>query len=113
MQLRAVSSFTAANDQSNVLVSTSTQPLSAPFQDNASAVNALLQDLHSKVARICEGGGAKAVDRHRKRNKLPPRERIAALLDPGSPFLELSQLAGYDLYGDTQIHISNTPNYLI
>ena len=99
-QMRAVSSFTSAHDQSNVLTSTSTQPLSVPFQDNASALNVLLQDLHSKVTRICEGGGAKAVERHRKRNKLPPRERIAALLDPGSPFLELSQLAGYDLYGD-------------
>ena len=83
--------------------------MSAPFKENADALNALLQDLHGKVAKICEGGGAKAVDRHRKRNKLPPRERIAAFLDPGSPFLELSQLAGYNLYGDAPTLIRLTP----
>ena len=59
----------------------------------------LLEELYGKVTRVCEGGGAKAVERHRSRDKLLPRERIAALLDPGSPFLELSQLAGFNLYG--------------
>ncbi|CAL5220640.1 g2684 [Coccomyxa viridis] len=43
------------------------------------------------------------MERHRKRKKLPPRERIAALLDPGSPFLELSQLAGCNLYGKEDV----------
>ena len=45
------------------------------------------------------GGGPKAVERHVARGKLPPRERVAALLDEGSPFLELSPLAGHALYG--------------
>jgi hypothetical protein len=97
--VRAVSSIATAKDSSNVLLSTATQPLSVPFQENASALSALLQDLQSKVARVREGGGAKAMSRHRERNKLAPRERITALLDPGSPFLELSQLAGFNLYG--------------
>lgn len=97
---RAVSSIAAANDTSNILASTVLQPLSKPFRENADAMAAMLQDLHGKIARICEGGGEKAVERHLKRNKLPPRERIAALLDPGSPFLELSQLAGRQLYGE-------------
>lgn len=100
--MRALTSLKIASDQSNVLATTTTQPHSAPFQENASALNALLQDLNGKVARICEGGGAKAVERHRKRNKLPPRERIGAFLDQGSPFLEFSQLAGFNLYGDSR-----------
>lgn len=106
VQMRAMSSIASAHDQSNMLSSTSTQPLSAPFQENASALDALLQDLHGKIAGACEGGGAKAMERHRKRKKLPPRERIAALLDPGSPFLELSQLAGCNLYGDASLYTS-------
>ena len=60
----------------------------------------LVDRLRDDVARICEGGGPKAVARHRARHKMLPRERISALLDPGSPFLELSQLAGKDLYDE-------------
>ena len=112
VQMRALSSIAPTQDQSNVIASTTTQPLSAPFQENAGALDALLQDLHGKIARACEGGGAKAMERHRKRNKLPPRERIAALLDPGSPFLELSQLAGFALYGDAFSHTFCTPALL-
>ena len=98
-RIRAASLSSAARDESNILSSTITQPLSAKFQENASALSTVLEELYGKVARVCEGGGAKAVERHRSRNKLLPRERIAALLDPGSPFLELSQLAGFNLYG--------------
>ena len=46
-----------------------------------------------------QGGGAKAIARHRSRSKLLPRERIDRLLDPGAPFLELSPLAGKGMYG--------------
>eukprot|EP00850_Spirogloea_muscicola_P004058 SM000017S02798 [mRNA] locus=s17:331791:335191:+ [translate_table: standard] len=60
----------------------------------------LLADLAAEVAKVREGGGAKAVERHRARGKLLPRERIDRLLDRGSPFLELSQLAGRGLYED-------------
>lgn len=52
------------------------------------------------VSSHLAGGGAKAVERHRSRNKLTARERIDAMLDDGTPFLELSQLAGEGLYGD-------------
>ena len=98
-RIRAASFSSAARDGSNILSSTITQPLSVKFQENASALSTVLDELYGKVARVCEGGGGKAVERHRSRNKLLPRERIAALLDPGSPFLELSQLAGFNLYG--------------
>jgi len=56
--------------------------------------------LRLKVHQIHQGGGEKARLRHTSRGKLLPRERLNALLDPGSPFLELSQLAAYEVYDD-------------
>ena len=61
-------------------------------------MRALVQDLRDKVAVIREGGGAEARRRHLARGKLLARERIRSLLDPGSPFLELSQFAAYGMY---------------
>ncbi|XP_060572168.1 methylcrotonoyl-CoA carboxylase beta chain, mitochondrial-like [Ruditapes philippinarum] len=58
----------------------------------------LVSELRGKVSTILQGGGEKARQRHMSRGKLLPRERIMKLLDPESPFLELSQLAGYELY---------------
>jgi 3-methylcrotonyl-CoA carboxylase beta subunit len=72
---------------------------SAGFRANAAAMRALVDDLHAQVALIREGGGARAVERHVSRGKMLPRARIRALLDPGAPFLELSQLAAHAMYG--------------
>ena len=63
-------------------------------------MQSLLEDLQLLIRRATAGGGSQAVARHKERGKLLPRERIAALLDQGAPFLELSQLAGHDLYGE-------------
>jgi 3-methylcrotonyl-CoA carboxylase beta subunit len=71
---------------------------SAEFASNADAMHALVTDLREKVAEVSQGGGENARKRHLSRNKLLPRDRIAGLIDPGSPFLELSQLAAYGLY---------------
>jgi 3-methylcrotonyl-CoA carboxylase beta subunit len=68
------------------------------FAANARAMRALVDDLRAKAARIREGGGAAALERHRARGKLPARERIDLLLDPLSPFLEIGQFAAFDLY---------------
>ena len=73
---------------------------SAEFQANADAMQALVDDLRRKVAAIQQGGGAKAREKHLARGKLLPRERIRQLLDVGSPFLELSQLAADGVYAD-------------
>lgn len=56
-------------------------------------------ELRDKISKVKEAGGPKNVEKHRLRNKLLARERVDLLLDQGSPFLELSQLAGDDLYG--------------
>ena len=55
-------------------------------------------DLRAKVAEIKQGGGTRSRERHLSRGKLLPRERVRTLLDPGTPFLELSQLAAYGVY---------------
>ena len=70
------------------------------FTRNRDALAALVADLKTKIATIEQGGGDAARARHAGRGKLLPRERVAALLDPGSPFLELSQLAAYGMYDD-------------
>ena len=59
---------------------------------------ALVAELRERTERARQGGGEKYVQRHREQGKLPVRERIDQLLDPGSPFLELSPLAAWDLY---------------
>jgi 3-methylcrotonyl-CoA carboxylase beta subunit len=76
------------------------KPRSEEFQANARAMRALVDDLKTQVQRIKNGGGEAARERHLSRGKLLPRERIRRLLDPGSPFLELSQLAAYGMYDD-------------
>jgi 3-methylcrotonyl-CoA carboxylase beta subunit len=68
------------------------------FADNADAMRALVADLRAKVHEIKQGGGDRARDRHLSRGKLLPRDRVRTLLDPGTPYLELSQLAAFDVY---------------
>ncbi|MEO8486581.1 MAG: carboxyl transferase domain-containing protein [Betaproteobacteria bacterium] len=82
------------------VLETRLDPRDPVFSSNREAMGALVADLRAKVAKIEEGGGEVASARHVARGKLLPRDRIRALIDPGSPFLELSQLAAYGLYDD-------------
>ncbi|HWH41674.1 MAG TPA: carboxyl transferase domain-containing protein [Usitatibacter sp.] len=75
-------------------------PSSPAFRENAAHHRALAADLRSRVSAVGEGGGPEAQKKHTARGKLLPRDRVAALLDPGAPFLELSQLAAFGMYGD-------------
>jgi 3-methylcrotonyl-CoA carboxylase beta subunit len=72
----------------------------ADFAANSTAMRELVADLRAKVAAIVTGGGEAARAKHTARGKLLPRERVCQLLDPGSPFLELSQFAAYRVYDD-------------
>ena len=62
--------------------------------ENRSAMDAMVEDLRTKLRLVESGGGEAAVARHKSRGKLFARDRIEALLDPGTPFLELAPLAG-------------------
>lgn len=73
------------------------------YKENDAALRADVATLRERVAEVSLGGGEKYTKLHKSRGKLLPRERIQRLIDPGSPFLELSQLAAYDLYGDENV----------
>src|SRR6185503_7657037 len=77
---------------------THVDPADPTFQTNRDRLKQLVDELRERVAAAREGGGAKYLERHRAQGKLPVRDRLARLLDPGSPFLELSPLAAYDMY---------------
>jgi 3-methylcrotonyl-CoA carboxylase beta subunit len=79
---------------------TQLSPRAADFQANAAAMRALVDGLRSQLWRVEQGGGDAARARHTARGKLLPRERVQLLLDPGTPFLELSPLAALGLYPD-------------
>ncbi|BBK32827.1 3-methylcrotonyl-CoA carboxylase beta subunit [Stella humosa] len=83
----------------SVIVS-SADPRSDGFRRNAEGMAEQVADLERTLARARAGGGEKAMARHLSRGKLPPRERVATLLDPGTPFLELAPLAAWGMYGD-------------
>ena len=74
-------------------------PRSADFKANSAHMRALVADLREKVAKITVGGDEAARQKHVARGKLLPRERVRTLLDPGSPFLEIGQLAAFGMYG--------------
>ncbi len=73
---------------------------SEEFHANRAAMRAVVADLQEKRAVAAVGGPEKMRERHLARGKLLPRDRVLGLIDPGSPFLELSQLAAFDMYGD-------------
>jgi 3-methylcrotonyl-CoA carboxylase beta subunit len=70
------------------------------YQANADVMRTLVAQLRERTALCAQGGSALARERHRSRGKLLVRERLDLLLDPGTPFLELSPLAAYELYGN-------------
>jgi 3-methylcrotonyl-CoA carboxylase beta subunit len=73
---------------------------SEAFRANAERMRTLVDDLRAKAERVAQGGGEAARQKHLARGKLLPRERVEHLLDPGTPFLEVGQLAALGLYND-------------
>ncbi|HYK05440.1 MAG TPA: carboxyl transferase domain-containing protein, partial [Thermoanaerobaculia bacterium] len=73
---------------------------SPEFASNAERIQGLVDELKARVEKAGQGGGPKYIERHREQGKMPPRDRIAALLDPDTPFLELSPLAANGMYDD-------------
>ncbi|WP_323010104.1 carboxyl transferase domain-containing protein [Paracoccus sp. (in: a-proteobacteria)] len=79
---------------------TSVLPSSETFRANRMAHLAMLDTVRKAALAAAAGGGANAVERHVARGKMPPRERVANLLDPGSPFLEIGATAAHGMYDD-------------
>lgn len=74
------------------------QPSSAEFRSNAEYHHGLARELEARMKEVREGGGKELRERHEKRGKLFVRDRIAKLIDPGTPFLEIAPLAAWDMY---------------
>ncbi|AOE88117.1 carboxyl transferase domain-containing protein [Pseudomonas sp. TCU-HL1] len=82
------------------VISSQINTRSSNFSENCQKMVEQVDALRTLLASVHEGGGAKAQERHTSRGKLLPRERINRLLDPGSPFLEIGQLAAHEVYGE-------------
>jgi len=80
------------------ILSTQLQPRGEAFKANATAMQTLVDDLDAQLARVALGGGDAPRAKHLARGKLLPRDRVAQLLDPGSPFLEVAPLAALHVY---------------
>nr|CDJ93509.1 Carboxyl transferase and Ribonuclease III domain containing protein [Haemonchus contortus] len=76
---------------------------SEEYKQNYTQMKEIVDDLRQKISKITEGGGEKARALHKKRGKMLARERINTLIDPGTSFLELSQLAGFQMYGNEEV----------
>jgi 3-methylcrotonyl-CoA carboxylase beta subunit len=84
----------------SVLLCSAIDPSSEAFAENRRAHAELGADLDRQFERVLAGGGDKATAKHAGRGKMLPRDRVAGLLDRGSPFLELSTLAAHGMYDD-------------
>src|SRR5579885_849284 len=84
--------------ESMTKIKTNLSTTSTTFKSNASAMSALVEELRARMATAALGGDEKSRKRHTERGKLLPRARVERLIDPGSPFLELSPLAAYGMY---------------
>ena len=73
-------------------------PRSEGYAANKAAMQALINELHANIDKVAEGGGERYSARHKSRGKLLVRERIARLVDPGAPFLEIGQFAAWEMY---------------
>jgi acetyl-CoA carboxylase carboxyltransferase component len=80
------------------VLETHIQPTSDLYRENEQTNISLLETLRERLGTVRSGGGSEAIARHRARGKLLARERIDTLLDPGSPFLEFSTLAAWEMY---------------
>src|SRR5688572_28197371 len=81
------------------MIKSKINPRSAEFKANADRMRSLVGDLREKIEIVSQGGDDSARKKHVSRGKLLPRDRVRGLLDPGSPFLEIGQLAAWDMYG--------------
>ncbi|KAI7865073.1 methylcrotonoyl-CoA carboxylase beta chain [Spinellus fusiger] len=90
--------YHAMHENQSAILPNNVETASATFKENAQKMDRLVDDLNLTMEKIKLGGGDFARKRHLSRNKMLPRDRINRLLDPGSPFLELSAFAGYNLY---------------
>lgn len=98
-QHRGVATYTSAQQASQIsILQTTVDKNSEGFKENAAALSELTQKIAQLHEKAAEGGPQKARDKHVQRGKMLVRDRVTALIDPGTSFLELSALAGHGVY---------------
>ncbi|KAI1918723.1 Methylcrotonoyl-CoA carboxylase beta chain, mitochondrial [Ophidiomyces ophidiicola] len=101
---RSIANHTHTHQASAISVlPTAVDPSSADFQQNAQQMHELLAHMATLHTGIAQGGPQKARDKHLARGKMLPRDRVTGLIDPGTSFLELSPLAGHQMYGADEV----------
>ncbi|RII22980.1 methylmalonyl-CoA carboxyltransferase 12S subunit [Alternaria sp. MG1] len=102
--IRNTATFTHSHHAEAVsVIPTTVDTSNADFKENKRQMDEATENLVNLHTKIAQGGPQKARDKHIQRGKMLVRDRISALIDPGTPFLELSQMAGYDMYGEDDV----------
>lgn len=101
---RGVATFTPSHQASAIsVIKSNVDPSSPEFQENQRLMDEAISRLETLTRKVQEGGPAKAREKHLLRKKMLPRDRVTALIDPGTTFLELSPLAGHELYPEADV----------
>jgi 3-methylcrotonyl-CoA carboxylase beta subunit len=101
---RSIATFTPPTQASAIsLIQSNVDPSSEEFKENERQMGEVMARMRELTRKAGMGGSAKAREKHIARKKMLPRDRVAALIDPGTTFLELSPLAGQDLYPEAEV----------
>lgn len=84
-------------------IQTNVDPSSEEFKENEKSMAEVMARLQDLTQKIQKGGSEKARQKHLQRKKMLPRDRVTALIDPGTTFLELSPMAGFELYPEADV----------
>src|SRR4030081_3073666 len=97
--IRSIASYVPRHQANAIsILPTTVDPSSPEFQENAQQMGEVIARLETLTKKVRQGGPPKAREKHIARKKMLPRDRVTALIDPGTSFLELSPLAGEGLY---------------
>ncbi|KAK1590839.1 carboxyl transferase [Colletotrichum navitas] len=101
---RTVATFTPPHQASAISrIQTNVDPTSEEFKENKQHMGEVMKKLQDLTRKVHLGGSAKAREKHLARKKMLPRDRVTALIDPGTTFLELSPLAAHELYPEADV----------
>ncbi|KAL1840657.1 hypothetical protein VTK73DRAFT_3702 [Phialemonium thermophilum] len=101
---RCVATFTAPHQAGEIsVIKSNVDTSSEEFKENERLMGQAVARLEELTRRVHQGGPAKAREKHLARKKMLPRDRVTALIDPGTTFLELSPLAGHELYPEADV----------
>lgn len=103
-QTRTAATFTPPHQAAAVsLIQSNVDPSSPEYRENEQGMAEVMARMQELTRRTHQGGSAKAREKHVARKKMLPRDRVTALIDPGTTFLELSALAGHELYPEAEV----------